>query len=312
MSTPAYHLRPNKAVDRYTLVESIRRLVGSAELPEYTYYGLGGPYLEDFRLLREFFPELAMVSIELSSTVYKRQVFHQPCGDIELLNEDLGTFLSGYRSQNRKGIFWLDYTWLKASCFREFALLLGKATVGSIIKTTLRCNPRDYDGKNKTGTFGSQFQRFLLKPTLNPPLGVSDLATLLQEMLQTASQQQLRGTSVTFQPICSFYYSDGTPMFSLTGTLCRNDDVTRIRALAERWELNNLDWNPPKEIDLPFLSTKERLHLQKHLPCTSLAGKTLLLLLGHDVDDIVAVSEKKMEQYARFYRYYPHFIRAIP
>ena len=64
MKQPPYHLRPNKAVDRLALVEAIKRLGRMGDLSEYTYYGLGGPYLEDFRLLYELCPEIKMVSIE--------------------------------------------------------------------------------------------------------------------------------------------------------------------------------------------------------------------------------------------------------
>ncbi len=57
MTPPAYHLRTNKAIDRFTFIEAIRRMASPKELSECTYYGFGGPYLEDFRLLHESFPD---------------------------------------------------------------------------------------------------------------------------------------------------------------------------------------------------------------------------------------------------------------
>ena len=46
------------------------------DLAEYTYFGLGGPFLEDFRVLNDFFGDLKLVSIEVNEEVVKRQQFH--------------------------------------------------------------------------------------------------------------------------------------------------------------------------------------------------------------------------------------------
>jgi len=58
MKHPAYHLRPNKAVERVAFIDGIKHLGRFERLSEYTYFGFGGPYLEDFRLLYEFYPEI--------------------------------------------------------------------------------------------------------------------------------------------------------------------------------------------------------------------------------------------------------------
>ena len=86
MKHPAYHLRPNKAAERFAFIEAIRRLERLSEsgLADYTYHGLGGPYLEDFRLLYEFCPDIDMVSIESNDETYKRQRFHRPSSKVKL------------------------------------------------------------------------------------------------------------------------------------------------------------------------------------------------------------------------------------
>ena len=78
MIQPAYHLRPNKAVDRFVLLEIIRRLEQFEDLADYTYYGLGGPYLEDFRVLYEMRDDIGMVSIESKERIFKRQALSPP------------------------------------------------------------------------------------------------------------------------------------------------------------------------------------------------------------------------------------------
>ena len=112
MRHSAYQLRPNKAVDRLFLIEAIRRLDRLARLREYTYYGLGGPYLEDFRLLYELYPEIKMVSIEEDADTVKRQEFHLPCAveTLTLEKAKFKSYLAHYEPNDKKSIFWLDYT----------------------------------------------------------------------------------------------------------------------------------------------------------------------------------------------------------
>jgi hypothetical protein len=93
MTPPAYHLRTNKAIDRLMFIDALRRMVQPAAFSKYTYFGFGGPYLEDFRLLHESFPELKMISIEQLAQIYKRQAFHRPSSHIKLRCTDLSSFL---------------------------------------------------------------------------------------------------------------------------------------------------------------------------------------------------------------------------
>ena len=146
MRSPAYHLRPNKAADRFALMEAIRRLprLGDGGLEKYTYFGFGGPYLEDFRLLYEFCPDMGMVSIESEEEVYKRQKFHRPIRTLKLIWDEVSSYIGRYDPGANKSIFWLDYTGLEYSSFQDFKALLGTVAENSMIKVTLRSEPGDY------------------------------------------------------------------------------------------------------------------------------------------------------------------------
>lgn len=75
----------------------------------------------------------------------------------------------------------------------------------------------------------------------------------------------------------------------------------------------NFDWKEPRRIDLPVLSTRERLHLQHLLPVSEKAGKVLREALGYLIEgNDRKATEKKLKQYADFHRYSPYFIRGIP
>ena len=132
-------------------------------------------------------------------------------------------------------------------------------------------------------------------------------------MLQVAAQKALPAAlPLMFQPVSSFYYSDGTGMFTLTGVVCRRDAVAKIKEAFTDQHFRNLNWSRPKLINIPFLSTQERLYLQKLLPCPTNAGRTLRLALGCLIADDAGMTEAALKQYADFYRYYPYFMKAVP
>ena len=311
MSQPAYHLRPNKAVDRLALLEVITRLSKFEDLSEYTYHGLGGPYLEDFRILYENNEDIGMVSIESSEQVYKRQEFHRPCRSIILKHEDLFRFIDQYEHEGQKSIFWLDYTNLTIQNFEYFGLLLRKVADRSVLKISLRAEPRDW--RDKPERFGDEFRRIMPDPNESPPYMSESYARLLQDMLKIVVQQELPGELQTmFQPICSFFYADGVGMLTLTGIVCPREEESIVRPAFDGWALANLDWSDPKVIDVPILSTKERLSLQDRLPCEVDSGKTLFEALGYELEGGEKRTKQQLEQYSQFHRYYPYFMRAVP
>lgn len=313
MKQPPYRLRTNKAVDRLLLVEAIRGLGRLGELAQYTYYGLGGPYLEDFRLLHENFPELRMVSIEENYQIYKRQKFHLPCGRITLHHLNLSSFLARYDSKDKKSIFWLDYTRLEYSQFEDFMSLLERVAAGSIVKITLRAEAGDYLDPEKEEQFKDMFGAVLPSSGTLVPQDLQKFARLLQDMLQIAAQRASpSATGRVYQPLSSFCYKDGVGIFTLTGIVCERHNLKSVLAPFSKWRHKNLNWSTPKRIDVPFLSTKERLYLQGHLPCDGDAGRALLRMLGYCIDDDRSKSAHKMNQYAHFYRYFPYFVKAIP
>lgn len=311
MRHPAYHLRPNKAVDRLILVEAIRRLEKLGDIAAYTYFGFGGPYLEEFRLLYEIFPTIGMVSIEENGETHKRQKFHLPCGKLRLEHEEFQSFLAQYQANDAKSIFWLDHTGLEYWHFESFIALLGKVAAGSMIKVTLQAEPMYY--KDKPAEFRERFEAVMPDPYADPPVRFRDYVCLLQDMMRIAAQRALPAEMpLTFQPVSSFFYSDGTGMFTLTGVVWDRQELDKVKEKFKGWEFANLNWAVPKRIDVPILSTKERLHLQHKLPCPRDAGKILCGTLGYLIDDTETRSEAKLRQYAAFHRYSPYFMKATP
>lgn len=317
MTTPAYQLRPNKAVDRQLLMEAMELLarMDGDDLRGYTYYGFGGPYLEDFRLLYERHPEIGMVSIEKDWATLGRQEFHRPCSTIELVKQNMSKFIEKYRPDGTRSVFWLDYTGLEYRHFTDFQNVLDAVVDGSMVKVTLLAEPKYFRTRSKPGTNNKEVEfrdgcnDLMPNPSARLPGRPKDFASLLQGMVRIAAERRLskRTDGRTFVPVSSFWYSDGTWMFTLTGVVCGAGGEDKLREAFADWEFANLEWGPPTRINVPALSTKERLCLQSLLP-TETPETTLLERLGYPVDG----GRGALRQYADFHRYAPYFLKGIP
>ncbi|MDH5561755.1 MAG: hypothetical protein OEY59_12980, partial [Deltaproteobacteria bacterium] len=262
MKHPPYHLRLNKAVDRLLLIEIINRLSSLKKLTNYTYYGFGGPFLEDFRLLYEHCPGLNMVSIERDEETFKRQHFHLPCNKITLSLSEMTDYINQLDVPDKDGsVVWLDYTDLKPQAFDDFGSLLTTLNVNSVVKVTLQSSQKSYENKQKE--FKNEFSEFIPE-SLDYPRSNLDFAHLLQKMLRIATQKNLQGENdLVFQPLESYYYKDSCGMFSFTGIICCEKDVKKIKKIFKELPNAFFEWQCPKIIDVPALSTKERLYLQR-------------------------------------------------
>lgn len=321
MSHPHYQVRINKAIDRLIFIDAIKKLPKlGTPLSDYSYYSLGGPFLEDFRVLSELSLGLKMVSIEMGDNTYKRQLFHKPCSSIKIRKKELGEFITQYRARGEHSVFWLDYTGLESAFIRQFMELLDKLTENSLLKITLRSKPNDYIDRRgdepgeRANAFKSDFGSFLPDIAEDLPWDEEGFAYLIQRMLRIAVEQVFApGSLFVYQPITSFYYSDKTPMFDLTGIICSRGSETQVKSAFSDLVFTNFDWNHPAQIEIPNLSTKERLHLREFLPCISHPGRTLRKALKYDLDDDgYALTVDKLNQYAAYYKYSPYLVKAEP
>ena len=268
----------------------------------------------------EYFPEMRFISIEADADTIKRQKFHKPCKKVVLTHTDMKSFINQYEPRDKKSIFWLDYTGLELSHFEEFKSLLEKIATGSMIKITVSADVRDYAKGNEqekqkfADEFRAKFRKLLPNPVAPIPWKKDEFAYLVQHMLKIAAEQSLPAASspVVFQPVSSFYYSDGTCMLTLTGIVWNRDDVKSIFTAYRHWEFVNTTWSMPCLIEIPVLTNKERLKLQPLLPCAHQKGQTLLTKLGYLVDNNNSNSSIALEQYALFHRYSPYFMQGFP
>jgi len=321
---PPYHLRPNKAVDRYLLVEILDRLEVLFDWSEYTYLGFGGPYLEDCRLIHEHHPEINLCSIEIDSDTHLRQNFHKFTSKLTCRHYELGygSFLSTDFVEGTKAVAWLDYTDFTYKNFEEFISTIQKVGENSFVRITLKARLDKaliHMEEGEKNQFVDEF-RTRYNDVLPPDFTAAMMATqadyrnLVCRMIGMAAGRAELEEDFVFRPISLSHYSDGTEMVSATGVLCRNNQVDAISQRLQGWNFFKSEFGDPHKIDVPFLTLKERLHLEKYLPylpANTNVGQQLKDALAYNIDDTLTESISKFQQYADFYRHYPSFVKAL-
>lgn len=309
MKHPPYHLRMNKAVDRFLLIETLQRLKKTVDLSGYTYYGFGGPFLEDCRLINTYFPEISIVSLETNSHTYKRQQFHLFSKNVKLVKENFQNFVGTYEATGKE-IFWIDYTDMSLARINEFRRLLGKCLDGSIVRITVNAAvPYDVINAENIKDFHDRYNDFLPADVPDKDFRAKEYPFLLQKMFRMAAEKALpAGCGFRYVPLSSSYYNDQTMMYSLTGIVTK-EVASNIPKLFKSWKFNKLQWDPPDEIDVPVLSVKERLTLESLLPLKVNTGKSLARALGYRIGDNDKSNLAMFQQYAYFHNCYPYFAK---
>jgi hypothetical protein len=141
-SSLPYRLRPNKAVDRELFLSLLIRLAAKLSIEKYHYVGLGGPFLEDFRLVHARLGIGRMTCVECEEEVHKRQIFNRPISSLECIHSTLEDYLDEHEFETPT-IVWFDYTEPRGitTQIERFAHTIGTVSIGSVLRITLNANP---------------------------------------------------------------------------------------------------------------------------------------------------------------------------
>ena len=313
-----YHLRPAKAIDRALFVDLLARVGRAFNISDYTYIGLGGPFLEDFKSIHTSLRIRRMKSVELSSNTYKRQEFNRPYSSIELLNKTTGDFIESY-DFDEPVIIWLDYTSPSdlGSQLAELRRLVSKLKNGDVFKITLNANPAALGNPPQgVSVHEFRFERACERLGDYRPSSFStgDLAfarfpEALLEAVELAAKKGLeaaRGNVVEF--LSAFRYADGQQMVTVTGIVLSKAQVPPFFALSrlQSWPYY---WNGGGKVDsisVPVLSAKERNYIESRLPEVEDP-----LQIAADLGFIVGDDPQELANFIKYYRQYPTYSRMV-
>lgn len=323
-SSLPYRLRQNKSVDRELFLGLLGRLAATLKLEEYQYVGLGGPFLEDFRLIHARLGLKDLVCIEAEENVHKRQLFNRPIDQITCVNSTLEDYLDETEFE-KPVIIWFDYTDPRAITdqIERFAQSISTVPVYSIFRITLNANPASLgtpkpeelavevdgferpDGQKKTiqewrldrfhERLGSLFPSGL-KPE---EMTFKNYGSCVLRALYLAIENEtLKLTDRNIVWALATHYADGQPMVTATLVICP-EDVQPVKTLVENWEYHSTP-SLPLMLDMPALSTLERLTMES---CDDAKDKMGFELPKSDM------GEDPLNSFRKFYRFFPHFSR---
>lgn len=317
MSEPFYHLRPNKYVDRQLFTKTLSSLASIYNIAEYHYIGFGSYLFDDFKLLHHQLNIKKMTSLESDPQMYKRATFNLPYNCISIINTTSTDFITSFEPQTENYIFWLDYTSPKdiGKQFSDIATLLDKTNCYDIIKVTLNANPASLSPNDCHGDALHIKRLDELKSRLgenvvpcnidlndmtaeNYPVTLLKCLKRLIDNTLTPSEYDMR----YFLPILSTVYQDGQKMVTLTGIIVDSvEEENKIRENLEKLEFISLSWEKIANINIPNLSIKEIIEINKLLPNDD------ALKLIRDQFPFIFQSKGQDESYITYYKYYPNF-----
>lgn len=310
-SSLPYRLRPNKAVDRELFLSLLMRLAPKLALEKYHYVGLGGPFLEDFRLIHGRVGIAKMTCIETEEQVHKRQLFNRPIASIECVHKSLEDYLDE-TNLDSPAIIWFDYTEPKGitSQIERFARTIGTVPIGSVLRITLNANPSSLgrpDGNlSEAELMEWRLQAFQRRLGALFPNGLiadgmkqENFGKSLLHALKLAVEKEVlsfRDRRIVWA--LATHYADGQAMVTAALVVCQNDDKT-IEEVVQAWEFHATT-DAPHRVDLPALSTLERLTMESSDDAQAKMGFEL---------PTSNMGENPFDVFKKFYRIYPHFSR---
>lgn len=308
-SSVPYRLRPNKAVDRELFLSLLVRLAASLKIESYRYIGLGGPFLEDFRLIHARLGIVDMKCIESMKDVHLRQNFNRPVSCIECVHNTLEDYIDSTDFE-KPVIIWFDYTSPGhiTEQIERYARTVSVVPINSILRVTLNANPgslgKPTGVKEDVRAYRlAQFKEHLgnLFPS---DLGLEGMTfknfgkSVLRALYLAVEKEVLHLNDRKIVWSLATHYADGQPMTTAALIVCDPLDNT-IENLVEAWEFFSSP-NKPYRVDMPSLSTLERLTME--------SSEDAKDRLGFELPKS-EMGEDPFESFKKFYRVFPHFSR---
>jgi hypothetical protein len=292
-------------------------------LENYTYVGLGGPFLEDFRLIHSRLGITKMISVEAEEAVHKRQLFNRPVPCVDCKHATLEEFIDATEFHTPV-VLWFDYTdpKLVTKQIARFAQTVTNIPVFSVLRITLNADPgslstpnaheiqtppdgnKDEDDPRPTlyewrlGRFRDRMGKLFPGETQAAGMARTEFGKALLKALGLAvSDELLSCPGRTISWILATHYADGQPM--VTATLLVLPSGTSLDHITKSWSFYSTP-DSPFVLDMPIISTRERLTLEAH------GGRSAEM--DYDLPG-TKLEEDPIESFKRFYRVFPHFSR---
>ena len=325
-----YHLRPNKYVDRQIFIDLLHRLDRERPLSQSVYVSMGGKFLDDHKAVRFAFDLAGSVSIEKFGRVVPRQNFNKPFEDVACLERESKDFVSGFSEfrthypADANFIVWLDFVKPAERLIQleEYSTLVGFGKPYDVFRITVNANAETLKGSDakkpdqyktvmdwRLAIFESQLRKFPCDASA-AEMTSAGFPAVLARAIGVAALEGAKRKKFVVRPLSITSYSDGQhPMLSITAILLPSNmaDDFMARPWFAEWKHRATDWSSVSKIEVPDLSMKEKMLIDRHL--NVLDDQQIANELGFNLGEDEASTLRKLSQYREHFRFYPQFVR---
>ena len=310
-----YRVRPAKSIERKMLCETLLRLSFFEPIENYRYIGFGSTTFADFILFHKTLGIKDMISIEKRETDKARFEFNKPFDCIDMRYGDSNEVLPSLAWET-KTIVWLDYDgFLTDSVLQDVAYTSMNLISGSILIVTVNAMPDSLpDPRPSTEEEVQNYRLERFKGRIGGdkvPVDIRGKNLEGEEMAKTCGrvilneiEQTLRDRNglppdeqkIGYKPLFNFRYRDDARMLTVGGIFYEACDEGSLKQCGfESLEFVRSD-DEFYKIEVPILTHRERLYLDKRLP----HGNS-------DDGKQIGLAEKDIMNYVCLYRYLPAF-----
>ena len=310
-----YRIRHAKSIERKMLCDALLRLSFFEPVQNYRYIGFGSTTFTDFILFHKVLGIRDMISIEKNEGDKARFDFNNPFDCICIKYGNSNRVLPSL-AWDIKTIVWLDYDGrLTDRVLQDIACASMNLVSGSVLVVTVNAmpdslpDPRPSTEKEVQNYRLEQFRKRIGSDKVphdvrGKNLEAEEMATTCGRVILNEIEQTLRDRNglrsaereVEYKPLFNFLYQDNARMLTVGGIFYETGD----KASLERCEFENLEFVRSNaafyEIDVPILTHRECLYLDKRLP----HGNS-------DDGKQIGLTEKDINNYKRLYRYFTTF-----
>jgi len=312
-----YLIRPAKSIERKMLRDGFQRLFPFGRIEEYQYIGFGAKYFADFTLFHTSLNISQMISIEQDHNNKERYEFNKPFKCISLEYGKSSDVLHKL-SLDKLSICWFDYDdRFSETILSDTAHLVENLPSGSIVALSYNSKPYSLNelqceyGKEETNPHKRKYSELLGKKLL--PTGFEErgmtkwnnhskilcksLNSHIESCLSTKNAGLEPQDKMHFRQIFYFDYKDGVEMSTVVFLLFSEKDKKK-NADCKMKELSFYrDDDDMFKIEVPNLTYKEIKLLYENMPFEP----------GKDSKLLKVVTEKDIELFSKYYRYFPSF-----
>jgi len=308
-----YSLRPNKNVERKLIARILHAISKSPRFDwrEYRYLGLGSMWFVDFIMMHKSIGIGDLVTIEKEHSRARRVAFNVPFSCVQV---KIGMSTSVIRELpwDKRTIAWLDYDdQLRSYMFDDLNEIVVKSTSGDIIMVSVNAEASQLTVlENGVAVDPMLVLRGLVNQTYIPVdaekrLSRNQFPTLVGDIMFNFLKSSVLSTTrdLDFFPLFNFAYADGAKMVTYGGMIVDKSDEKIMKELALQSSFEFVAQHGQFDIQVPHLTLKEKLEMDKRMPCSSAPKPEELPF---------ELKPTEIEAYMKFYRDYPMFSEFHP